>query len=71
VRSIAASASASSTSPGIPLTPTAPIRRPSSNTATPPRKKVKNGSKLARSAGSARAFSASYLVVVASLRAAV
>ena len=37
--------------PGSPLTPTAPTRRSPSKAATPPRKKVKNGSKLASSAG--------------------
>ena len=64
-------ASASSSSPGRPLTPTAPTRRPSSKAATPPRKKEKNGSKLASSAGSSRALSASSPVERASLRAAV
>src|SRR3954451_15072264 len=39
--SIPRTASCSSTSRGRPLTPTAPIRRSPSNTATPPRKKVK------------------------------
>src|SRR5204862_469410 len=68
---IARCASCSSTSPGSPLTPTAPMRRSPSKTATPPRKNVKNGSKLARSTGSSRAFSASSRVVRASLRAAV
>ena len=57
--SIAARASCSSTSPGSPLTPTAPTRVSPSNAATPPRKNVKNGSKLARSAGLSRTFSAS------------
>src|SRR5207247_2401962 len=47
--SIAPRASCSSISPGRPLTPTAPTRTSPSNTATPPRKKVKKGSKLARS----------------------
>ena len=54
VRSIAASASCSSTSPGSPLTPTAPTRTSPSNTATPPRKNVNCGSKLARSTGLSR-----------------
>ena len=44
---------------------------PPSNAATPPRKNVKNGSKLARSTGSSRTFSANSLVERASLRAAV
>src|SRR5581483_856346 len=70
-RSIASRASRSSSSPGSPLTPTAPTRRSPSNTATPPRKNVKNGSKLARSTGSSFTFSASSRVVRASLRAAV
>ena len=52
-------ASCSSISPGRPLTPTAPMRVPPRRRATPPRKNVKNGSKLARSAASSRAFSAS------------
>ena len=43
-------ASASSSAPGSPLTPTAPTRRSPSKAATPPRKNVKNGSKLASSA---------------------
>jgi hypothetical protein len=51
-------------SPGRPLTPTAPTRRPSSNAATPPLKNVKNGSKLASSAGSSRTLFASAPVVV-------
>ena len=57
--SIAAAASAASSAPGRPLTPTAPTRRPPSKAATPPRKNVKNGSKLARSTGSSATFSAS------------
>ena len=65
------SASRSSSAPGRPLTPTAPTRASPSNTATPPRKNVKNGSKLARSTGSSRTFSASSRVERASLRAAV
>src|SRR4029077_13794505 len=64
-------ASASSTSPGKPLTPTAPTRVSPSKAASPPRKNVKNGSKLSRSTGSSRTFSASSLVERASLRAAV
>src|SRR4051812_14250672 len=64
-------ASASSTSPAKPLTPTAPILVSPSNAASPPRKNVKNGSKLARSTASSRAFAASSLVERASLRAAV
>ena len=44
-----ANASSSSTSPASPLTPTAPTRRPSPNAATPPRKKLNSGSKLASS----------------------
>ena len=52
--------------PGRPLTPTAPSASPS-KTATPPRKNVKNGSKLARSTGSSRTFSASSVVERASL----
>jgi len=47
------------------------MRRSPSNTATPPRKNVKNGSKLARSTGSAAALAASSRVVFASERAAV
>ena len=58
-------------SPAARSTPTAPTRTSPSKTATPPRKNVKNGSKLARSTGSSRAFSASSRVVLASLRAAV
>ena len=64
---MARSASASSSSPGSPLTPTAPMRASPSKTATPPRKNVKNGSKLARSTGSSRTFSASSRVERASL----
>ena len=44
-------ASASSSAPASPLTPTAPTRCSPSNAATPPWKKVKNGSKLASSPG--------------------
>ena len=43
---MAARASSSSTSPGRPLTPTAPTRVSPSNAATPPLKNVKNGSSL-------------------------
>ena len=52
-RAIASRAIRSSSSPGSPLTPIAPTRTPPSKAATPPLKKVKNGSKLASSAGSA------------------
>ena len=45
-RSMALRASCSSTSPDRPLTPTAPVRSAPSKIATPPRKKVKKGSKL-------------------------
>ena len=69
--SIAARASASSSTPGRPLTPTAPIRRPPSSAATPPRKKEYCGSKLASSVGVLPTLSASSRVVKASLRAAV
>src|SRR5207248_8185114 len=62
-RSIAPSASCSSTAPGRPLTPTAPTRLSPSKTATPPRKNVKNGSKLARSTGSSFTYSAISRVV--------
>src|SRR5207253_10773250 len=45
--SIPPRASASSSSPARPLTPTAPMRRPSLNAAIPPLKNVNSGSKLA------------------------
>src|SRR5262249_37504711 len=64
--SIAAEASAASSAPGRPLTPTAPTLVAPANAATPPRKNVKNGSKLARSTGSSFTFSASAFVEVSS-----
>ena len=64
-------ASASSSAPASPLTPTAPTRRSPSNAATPPWKNVKNGSKLASSPGLSLTFSARSRVERASLRAAV
>src|SRR4029453_5305261 len=49
---------APSSAPASPLTPTAPTLRSPSNAATPPWKNVKNGSKLASSAGRSFTFPA-------------
>ena len=68
---IAARARASSSSPGRPLTPTAPTRVAPSSAATPPRKNENCGSKLWSSVAEPATLPASARVDSASLRAAV